>query len=118
VRVRIAGELLETTIGRLIMREVVPEEVPFKTINKVMDKKELANLIDYTYRACGNKKTVILADQLRTLGYKYATAAGISICLDDIRHDHPVEQAAPAGRRQAPGDGNRAAVPRRAHHGR
>ncbi len=84
VKVRLQGELIETTIGRLIMREVVPEEVPFKTINKVMDKKELANLIDYSYRACGNKQTVILADQLRTLGYKYATAAGISICLDDM----------------------------------
>ena len=84
VKIRLDGEIVETTIGRVIMREVIPEEVPFKTVNKVMDKKELANLIDYTYRACGNKRTVLLADQLRTLGYKYATAAGISICLDDM----------------------------------
>jgi DNA-directed RNA polymerase subunit beta' len=84
VKVRLDNELVETTVGRLIMKEVVPDEVPFKTINKVMDKKELANLIDYSYRICGNKTTVILADQLRTLGYKFATSAGISICLDDM----------------------------------
>jgi DNA-directed RNA polymerase subunit beta' len=68
-----------------MLREIVPPEIPFKTINQVMDKKQLANLIDYSYRVCGNKKTVILADQLRTLGYKHATAAGISICLDDMK---------------------------------
>ncbi len=85
IRVRLDGELVETTVGRVMLREIVPPEIPFKTINQVMDKKQLANLIDYSYRMCGNKKTVILADQLRTLGYKHATAAGISICLDDMK---------------------------------
>ena len=49
-----------------------------------MKKKELANLIDEAYRRCGDKKTVILADRLKDLGYYYATKAGISICVDDM----------------------------------
>ena len=49
-------------------------------INKVMKKKELANLIDYCYRSCGDKKTVLLSDRLKDIGFKYATQAGISIC--------------------------------------
>jgi DNA-directed RNA polymerase beta' subunit len=79
------GEMLLTTAGRIILREIVPEEIPFASINKVMKKKELANLIDEAYRKCGDKKTVILADRLKDLGYHYATKAGISICVDDMR---------------------------------
>ena len=78
------GDKIPTTVGRVILREVVPDEIPFSVINKVMKKKELANLIDEAYRRCGEKKTVILADRLKDLGYYYATKAGISICVDDI----------------------------------
>jgi DNA-directed RNA polymerase beta' subunit len=79
------GEKIQTTVGRIILREIVPEEITFPVINKVMKKKELANLIDEAYRRCGAKKTVILADRLKDLGYSYATKAGISICVDDMR---------------------------------
>ncbi|MBI5572804.1 MAG: DNA-directed RNA polymerase subunit beta' [Desulfomonile tiedjei] len=79
------GEQIQTTVGRVLLREIVPEEIPFANINKVMKKKELANLIDEAYRRCGDKKTVILADRLKDLGYFYATKAGISICVDDMR---------------------------------
>ena len=71
----------ETTVGRVLVKEVLPEEIPFSLINKVMKKSELANLIDEAYRRCGAKKTVILADRLKDLGYSYATKAGISICV-------------------------------------
>ncbi|MBI5682469.1 MAG: DNA-directed RNA polymerase subunit beta', partial [Deltaproteobacteria bacterium] len=85
IKVRIDGEIEETTVGRIILREIVPSEVPFDLINMVMDKKHLANLIDTCYRAAGDKKTVILADQLKNMGYWYATKAGISICIDDMK---------------------------------
>ncbi|MGC8659496.1 MAG: DNA-directed RNA polymerase subunit beta' [Desulfomonilaceae bacterium] len=85
VLLRENGEMVQTTVGRIILREIVPEEIPFSSINKVMKKKELANLIDEAYRKCGDKKTVILADQLKDLGYHYATKAGISICVDDMK---------------------------------
>ena len=85
IKVRVDGELVETTCGRILMREIVPEAIPFDFINQVMDKKALGELIDQCYRRLGNKATVILADRLRTLGYSHATRAGISICLDDMQ---------------------------------
>ena len=85
VHVRINGEMAETTVGRTLLREIVPGDIPFEVINQVMDKKALGELIDQAYRRLGNKATVLLADRLRTLGYEWATRAGISICLDDMR---------------------------------
>ena len=79
-----AQELVSTTVGRILLREIVPPEIPFSFVNKVMNKKELAALIDQCYRFSGNKKTVILADQLKDLGYRHATQAGISISIDDM----------------------------------
>jgi len=84
VKVRIDGKLVETTIGRLLLSELLPAKVPFSVINKLMTKKELAWLIDYTYRNAGTKETVILADRLKDMGYEYATRAGISICVNDM----------------------------------
>jgi len=84
IRVRIDGELVETTVGRVLLKEILPDEIPFSTINTVMNKQELANLIDYCYRMCGDKKTVILADRLKDLGYKYATQSGLSISIRDM----------------------------------
>ena len=84
MKVRLDGELVETTVGRILLKEILPEEIPFRLINKVMKKSELANLIDYCYRYGGDKKTVLLSDRLKGLGYYYATLAGISISLDDM----------------------------------
>ena len=84
IHVRMGGEMVETTAGRVLLREVVPDEIPFATINQVMDKKALGELIDQAYRRLGDKATVLLADRVRTLGYQHATRAGISICLDDM----------------------------------
>ncbi len=84
IKVRIDGELVETTVGRILLREILPEEIPFALVNKVMKKSDLANLIDYCYRFCGDKKTVLLADRLKTLGYGYATTAGFSISVGDM----------------------------------
>ncbi len=85
IKVRLDGKLVETAVGRILLREIVPDEIPFAVINRVMDKKALGELIDQAYRRLGNKATVILADRLRTLGYQYATRAGISICVDDMQ---------------------------------
>jgi DNA-directed RNA polymerase subunit beta' len=84
IKVRIDGELVNTTVGRVILKEIVPEEIPFELINNEMKKDKLATLIDYSYRHAGEKKTVILADRLKDLGYRYATLAGASISIDDM----------------------------------
>jgi len=75
---------VETTVGRVLLSDILPKKIPFSSINKVMDKKTLGNLIDICYRLCGEKETVLLADRLRSLGYGYATKAGISIAIKDM----------------------------------
>ncbi len=57
-------------------------EIPFEVVNKVMDKKELRNLVDHVYRTLGPKATVILSDRLKDVGYKYSTQGGLSISID------------------------------------
>ncbi|MDQ5986457.1 MAG: DNA-directed RNA polymerase subunit beta' [Syntrophus sp. SKADARSKE-3] len=99
ITVRINGERKQTTVGRVIMSEVVPEELSFDLINKVMNKKELANLVDYCYRTCGAKTTVILADRLKDLGFKYATLSGASIAIHNM--------AIPANKKEIVGKADR-----------
>ncbi|MBI4632890.1 MAG: DNA-directed RNA polymerase subunit beta' [Deltaproteobacteria bacterium] len=84
IKVRIDGELKDTTAGRVVLAEIIPEEIPFDVINKVMNKKELANLIDHCYRTCGDKTTVLLADRLKDLGFKYATSSGVSFAVHNM----------------------------------
>jgi DNA-directed RNA polymerase subunit beta' len=84
IQVRMNGHLVDTTMGRIILGEIVPQEIPFEIYNRPMKKKELANLIDYCYRLAGHKKTVVLADRLKDLGYHFATLAGASISMKDM----------------------------------
>jgi DNA-directed RNA polymerase subunit beta' len=84
IKVRMDSELKETTAGRIILYEIIPEEIGFDVINKLMNKKELANLIDYCYRLCGDKTTVLLADRLKDLGFKYATISGLSFAVGNM----------------------------------
>ncbi|MEQ8162471.1 MAG: DNA-directed RNA polymerase subunit beta', partial [Smithellaceae bacterium] len=84
IKVRINSELKETTVGRVVLSEIVPREIEFDAINKLMNKKELANLIDHCYRLCGDKTTVLLADRLKDLGFKYATISGLSFAVGNM----------------------------------
>src|ERR1041385_6921285 len=77
-------ELVDQAVGRAILKDICPPQIQFEAINRVMGKKQLAELIDLVYREAGQKATVLLADALRTTGYTFATRAGISICLDDM----------------------------------
>jgi DNA-directed RNA polymerase subunit beta' len=83
-RARINGKTEETTVGRAILSDIVPPEVPFSAVNQIMTKKQLAVLIDTTFRLAGAKATVLLADRLMEYGFKYSTTAGISISIDDM----------------------------------
>jgi DNA-directed RNA polymerase subunit beta' len=85
ITVRMDGKRIETTTGRVLLFDIVPKRLPFESINKVMDKKQLQNLIDLTYRLCGEKETVLLADRVRSMGYGNATKAGISIALSNMQ---------------------------------
>ncbi len=85
IKVRINGEMVETSAGRVILGETLPEGMAFELINKVMTKKEVGKLIEYCYKRLGRKATVIFLDNIEKLGFQYATASGISICIDDMR---------------------------------
>ncbi len=76
--------MVTTTVGRVLISDVLPEGIPFDYANKVLNKKALSALIDVCYRKHRNKETVLLADRLRTLGFQFATTAGISVCMDDM----------------------------------
>ncbi len=78
--------LVETTAGRLIIGELLPQNhiLDFKLVNKPMTKKDISGVIDVVYRHCGPKATVIFADKLMQLGFKYACTSGISFGLDDM----------------------------------
>jgi DNA-directed RNA polymerase subunit beta' len=84
VPVRIEGKIHQTTVGRVLLREILPAGLSFDLINSTMTKKEIRRLIAFCYRTCGIKPTVLLADRLKDLGYKYATQAGISIGIMDM----------------------------------
>ncbi|MFH1146148.1 MAG: DNA-directed RNA polymerase subunit beta' [Pseudomonadota bacterium] len=84
IKVRMNGSLTDTTTGRVLLNGVLPEGISFDTINRTMKKKELAQLIDKCYRTAGIKQTVLLADRLKDMGYKFATKAGISIAISDM----------------------------------
>ena len=78
-------ERVETTVGRVLLYEIVPPGLGFAEVNKTMKKKELGNLIDLSYRKAGNKATVIFADRLKDIGFEFATRAGISISIKDMK---------------------------------
>jgi len=76
--------LLDTTIGRAILSQILPAGMPFELINRALDKKVISRLINDCYRKVGLKATVVFADQLMYTGYQYASRSGASICVDDM----------------------------------
>ncbi len=78
------NRIVETTVGRILLYEQLPEETEFEWINKAMAKKDLVKLISKVYRASGQEKTVRALDNIKKLGFSYATLGGISLCVDDL----------------------------------
>jgi DNA-directed RNA polymerase subunit beta' len=77
-------KLRDTTVGRALLSEILPDGLPFEIINRDLKKKVISELINVCYRRLGLKSTVIFADQLMYTGFAYATRAGISIGVDDM----------------------------------
>ena len=84
------GELLpvlrrfETTVGRALLSEILPQGLSFSVLNKPLKKKEISRLINQSYRRCGLRATVIFADKLMQSGFRLATRGGISIAMSDM----------------------------------
>lgn len=77
-------KMVETTTGRALLSEILPKGLPFSNMNKALKKKEISKLINVSFRKCGLKETVVFADKLLQNGFRLATRAGISICIDDM----------------------------------
>ncbi len=82
VKLRWDGELIDTTVGCVLFNEILPRQLRF--INQEMSKRELARMISQCFYILGNSETVTLLDNLKDLGFRYATLAGISIGIDDL----------------------------------
>ena len=85
IMVRIDKVLTETTTGRIILGAILPEGLPFDLVNRLMDKKSLSDLIFQAFLLVGREKTVTLLDDVKRLGFKYATEAGLTISIDQMR---------------------------------
>ncbi len=79
-------KVVDTTPGRARLADLLPQNsnVTFSLVNKLMTKKEVSNVIDYIYRHCGQKDTVIFCDRLMSLGFGQACRAGISFGIADL----------------------------------
>ncbi len=77
--------IVDTTIGRALLAEILPEGMPFALVNTELNKKAISRLINACYRQLGLKETVVFADQLMYTGFRFATRAGVSIGIDDMR---------------------------------
>ena len=96
IKVRISGRplkrggkigarvLVDTTVGRALLLDLLPEEIPFDMVNQDLTSKAISLIIDYSFRKAGNKKTVVLVDQLMYTGFHYSTRSGVSIGIDDM----------------------------------
>ena len=76
--------LVDTTVGRALLSEILPKGLPFSNLNKALKKKEISKLINTSFRKCGLKETVVFADKLLQNGFRLATRSGISIGIDDM----------------------------------
>ncbi|MDC1368862.1 DNA-directed RNA polymerase subunit beta', partial [Pseudomonadales bacterium] len=85
-----AGEFIsqrkikDTTVGRALLYEIVPDGLPYELINRTLGNKDMSSLINTCYRTVGLKATVIFADQLMYMGYEYSTRSGASIGVEDF----------------------------------
>jgi len=90
IKVRIDGKLVETTTGRVIFNQIVPKEIGF--INELLNKKRLVQVIGTAFRKVGNLRTAEFLDRLKELGFRYATAGGLSVGLEDVEIPKEKEQ--------------------------
>lgn len=79
-----SATLVDTTVGRALLSEILPKGLAFSNMNKALKKKEISKLINASFRKCGLKETVVFADKLLQNGFRLATKAGISIAIDDM----------------------------------
>jgi DNA-directed RNA polymerase subunit beta' len=79
---RTNGQFIQTTVGRILFNEVVPEEMGF--FNEVMDRKRLKHLVAQCVQKIGNERTAVVVDQIKRIGFRYATQSGMTVAINDL----------------------------------
>ncbi|GEA62135.1 DNA-directed RNA polymerase subunit beta' [Vibrio comitans] len=77
-------KMVDTTVGRAMLWQIVPSGLPFELVNQKLGKKQISKLLDEAYRKLGLKDTVIFADQIMYTGFAYAALSGVSVGIDDM----------------------------------
>ena len=75
---------VETTVGRALLRDLLPPPMSFDLVNRVLQRSAVSELVNVCYRRVGLKETVVFADQLMYTGFQYSTSSGCSICVEDF----------------------------------
>ena len=84
INVRINNKICNTTIGRVILYDVLPRSINFEEVNKTFRQADIKDIVIKCYNMAGNVETVKLLDKFKDFGFKYATESGISICMKDM----------------------------------
>ncbi len=82
VKLRYEGQMIETTVGRIIFNQIVPSELGF--INELLNKKRLVQIVGLAFRKVGNLRTAEFLDRLKEIGFEYATKSGLSVSIADV----------------------------------
>ncbi len=82
IKVKMDGKILETTTGRVMFNEIVPDGIGY--FNELLNKKRLVQIISSAFRKAGNLRTAEFLDQLKDIGFRYATLGGLSVSLEDV----------------------------------
>lgn len=77
-------KMVDTTVGRAMLWQIVPKGLPYSVVNQKLGKKQISNLLNEAYRKLGLKDTVIFADQIMYTGFAYAALSGVSVGIDDM----------------------------------
>jgi DNA-directed RNA polymerase subunit beta' len=82
IKIRLKGQIIETSTGRVLFNQVVPEEMGY--LNELMSKSRLRQIIGESFRKAGLAKTVKFLDDLKNMGYFYSTKGGLSVSIQDV----------------------------------
>jgi DNA-directed RNA polymerase subunit beta' len=82
IKIRLDGVIIETSVGRVILNQIIPKELGF--LNKSFDKKTISATIDRYFRIAGNERTCVFLDAIKELGFKWATKGGMTVAISDM----------------------------------
>jgi DNA-directed RNA polymerase subunit beta' len=82
IKVRLRGRLIDTTVGRVLFNDILPPEIGF--VNELLDNKAIRRMVADLYRRLGNYQTCLLLDEIKRLGFRYATLSGLTAGIDDV----------------------------------